>query len=1594
MPRSVVRLAVLALLALGCPQPPPPSTCNSSTCAGCCAGNECQPGTTASACGRGGFSCFDCGPGGICGAGACVNVSGGGAAGGVSTGGGEAGGAAAGGDAGGTTAGGSAGGTAGGASAGGSAGGGTTSCASCAGCCEAGTCVPGNTNAACGVGGAACQACMGSTCLQGLCTVALPGGDDCTTASNLTFNAQNVAQVTIDPSGFTDHTTASCGSNGIDAVASFDVTSANTFVTVDVTSSLGAPPTVSLRTNCTSSSSEVTCSGAGSLSRRLAAGRYFVWLETTPGSGPLTLTVRRTPVQPGDSCSNPQDLTFANGVATVTGTLLDFGPDGVSCAANGRDAVYRFTLPSAGPVTVRLEPLSAQFDPSLTLNGACGSSVNCGGPGPGAIEQLSQSLGAGTHLVQVESSNGSAGPYTLSVLTSVATDGGAPSACLSPLPLTFNSMGAATAFVTTAGRPDTIQTCLSGVSSGPDTVYQFSVTSLSDLQASFSGSVAAVALRSTCNGPDLACGSAINVADLAPGDYFLIADSYRTETSTQTLRASLTPPKPIGETCARAQPLTLSAGADGGTVTVPVDLATATDDIPNGFSSGGCNAITNAPDRFYAITIGRPLIVAVSATRTSSTGAVEVGLTSSAGCAAGQASPCASGTAPGFAELLNAGTHVIRVQGTVGSQATLTITATEPPPGEFCGNPVPITLPAGGGMQTHTATTRGSTQENSNNACAGYDLPDRVYAVTLPDPVSNLTITTTAIGSANAPAFIVVPACNQIVPTWERCGTGAAATKTLEVSGITAGTWFVWVKGPTVAGTDYRIDFSSRPSPPGETCRSAIAITLSDGLDGGSARVMGSTVGANDDYTACSQISPAFPDIVYSVSLGRPLDARITMTPTGSGAGTLTRLDPSTCSTDSLTCARGTAGQPVTFKATLDAGVSFISVDHSSGGPGPFTLDVSVGPPIAGDSCAQPLPLSFPPTGGTQRINVDSRSFITSAEGCGRSGDVFYALSLTQPMDVRVTQVGSNGSPRVGLGATCASISCQFGGSLAAGSVPAGTSVLVFDAEDFTEQAYAFDVTVSPPTPGDTCANPITLSIPPTGGTQTLVGTTAGAFDEFRSTTCSTFYADRVYQFTTSQPLAFVAQASPSPADGGAPVLSLRSTSCTPAAPPVACGPSTPASSSVRVASLPAGTHFLTVDRAGFSAAEAYSLDVSLGSRPAGDSCATATALALPTSAPGEVTVRGDTRPAFHDVTPSCGSTAGTRDAPDVVYSFTLATPMNVRLFTRAVTPGFRPTVAIKPGCATTDTDRACGWTPTFSPDTWATVRSLPAGTWYVVVDGYDAIQAGAFDLTVRTSTPNPSGESCSNPAPLALSSGTFGRAMASGAFADYFEELTDCWNSSGSDVVYSITTNQARRVHVLATPSIQTAQPTLSLRSTCASSTSQFACERSSFDGTGRLSANLPAGTTSLIIKSGLAVPAGTFTLDVRVDDFAAGDVCTNALPLVIGGNTTGDAYTFGADATLSCDSSRAPDAYFTFTTATPQTFTATLTRQNTSEPFSMALFPGCAGAERVCRSSGFSSAPLVLTQSALPAGTWVLVVRGGTTSPSGFSVNATLTP
>lgn len=95
----------------------------SSTCGGCCQGEQCQTGVSAAACGAGGAACQACSIGTTCQYGTCTGSS-------------------------------------------------TCNANTCGGCCTpSGSCEDGDTNAACGSGGATCATCgSGNTCSGGACS--------------------------------------------------------------------------------------------------------------------------------------------------------------------------------------------------------------------------------------------------------------------------------------------------------------------------------------------------------------------------------------------------------------------------------------------------------------------------------------------------------------------------------------------------------------------------------------------------------------------------------------------------------------------------------------------------------------------------------------------------------------------------------------------------------------------------------------------------------------------------------------------------------------------------------------------------------------------------------------------------------------------------------------------------------------------------------------------------------------------------------------------------------------------------------------------------------------------------------------------------------------------------------------------------------------------------------------------------------------------------------------------------------------------------------------------------------------------------------
>lgn len=130
--------------------------CNASNCNGCCSGSSCKPGTAASFCGKGGQGCRMCTSAEVCDKGACQKI--------------------------------------------------TAKCstANCGGCCQNNKCHPGNTPGQCGAGGKQCISCpAGKTCVNGLCDTPPP---KCTSATC----AGCCDSGTCYPGGTITH----CGKNG------------------------------------------------------------------------------------------------------------------------------------------------------------------------------------------------------------------------------------------------------------------------------------------------------------------------------------------------------------------------------------------------------------------------------------------------------------------------------------------------------------------------------------------------------------------------------------------------------------------------------------------------------------------------------------------------------------------------------------------------------------------------------------------------------------------------------------------------------------------------------------------------------------------------------------------------------------------------------------------------------------------------------------------------------------------------------------------------------------------------------------------------------------------------------------------------------------------------------------------------------------------------------------------------------------------------------------------------------------------------------------------------------------------------------------
>ncbi len=437
--------------------------------------------------------------------------------------------------------------------------------------------------------------------------------------------------------------------------------------------------------------------------------------------------------------------------------------------------------------------------------------------------------------------------------------------------------------------------------------------------------------------------------------------------------------------------------------------------------------------------------------------------------------------------------------------------------------------------------------------------------------------------------------------------------------------------------------------------------------------------------------------------------------------------------------------------------------------------------------------------------------------------------------------------------------------------------------------------------PGDTCASAIDVS---RGGrfSVSLTGT-AGDY-ALRCSGNRPAQRDVVLRLALTEPRDIVVTAENQP--GGSALLYLQ--------PQNTCASiDNPASTDVRdcvlgfpsvwrARALPAGEYFFVLGAAGGGTAGVEAsvnivLDPSTPA-PTNDTCMTPTVIP-----PGGGMFTGDLVGVADDVVTRCGGTSA-----DLTYTITLAEPRDVSVRLSGVGTNSFLTASIVDRCVRSPMTLRCA---SGAPSQF-TARNLPAGTYFIIVEGP---RTAGFNLEVTTGAPTmpPPGDTCANPIALPVNS------MQMGSYANMEEDVTMSCASGQRDVVYRFTLSERSDVVATVRGGVSDVNY-LAIQRACGDRTMENGC-RAGFGATGaRLTVSaMEPGTYFLVVKGTLNRDY-TVTLDARAPvtpvNVDGNDTCDGAYAVPEGGGLfIGNTSMLRRDSTIWCLSGESSeDAVFRY--------------------------------------------------------------------------------
>ncbi len=492
--------------------------------------------------------------------------------------------------------------------------------------------------------------------------------------------------------------------------------------------------------------------------------------------------------------------------------------------------------------------------------------------------------------------------------------------------LTLGPMGGTFSGATTGLRHNYTLGC--GGGSGPDAIFRFNLAEMRDVRISATAAGAAVALRpfdQCASGPDDKCntGSPPTVLrrSLPPGEYAIIVSTTTAQAFDLTIRLTdPTVPPPVDVCGSSTTLIPITGGMFSGRF----------EEVEDDYSLS-CNG-TSTRDAVYAFEIppgGSKNVTITGSTTGGSWSQAYIALTSDCADRAAYLLCETDGTSTTVERRgLGPGRYYIIVEpsATDATDYSLSVTLTDPLPGDVCSLPADVTPAAIPGTRTVGLDVSRLALDSAPSCGPAGTGRDGVWTFTT-TAVQDVTLTVSGVAGTIYGSLQTTCGTGGL-----RCTTGSG-TLSQNYRSLPAGTYYFVAQTTAASGTmNLAIDVRA-PTP----------IPMNDRCPGITITSPTTRTDTTADFTSevdtgtCSGSGRGYPDAFYQFTLAAR--SRIVATASRPTSGAIYLGVTSTCASPTALACDSSGGMSASVSTTLDPGTYFLFVETPATAPSDFTLD-------------------------------------------------------------------------------------------------------------------------------------------------------------------------------------------------------------------------------------------------------------------------------------------------------------------------------------------------------------------------------------------------------------------------------------------------------------------------------------------------------------------------------------------------------------------------------------------------------------------------------------------------------------------------------